>query len=401
MLRRLISTCVLQFSLNPLFLGFAAGSPDDASKFLFRLPKFDVFLWTSRSDSNSSLAWGSTWGFACSSTIRWSREMTSKSCQEMPDYRIAVCQVSSCFQFRMACERDFFWLVILLAMLFCSTPSVWAAVCQSQRKMIWWKLPGLPLRSSLSLSSSHALFLFLWITMSMITCSVGSLCTDHTDLPCVPGCLGLDPFVDWQIARSVQKCPGAPAQTSCHLEELDLYLRWRWRCASGVLVVSVVSVRWCPFGFVCRQLSGGFSSICCLLYLPPQECHRFLSCPCSFELLTTLTLVAQRRSHTESTAFGDHHKKQRQGRLVVDMRSIYREFSSQQPNLEGKCVNVDVDALAVVRWTNMWRPKNGSKKKKKTVSVIAHELGRKWFISITVFCINAQTISVSRKWWQI
>ena len=32
-----------------------------------------------------------------------------------------------------------------------------------------------------------------------------SLCTHSSDLPCVPECVGLGPFVDWRVARSVQK----------------------------------------------------------------------------------------------------------------------------------------------------------------------------------------------------
>ena len=46
-------------------------------------------------------------------------------------------------------------------------------------------------------------------------------------------------------------------------------------------------------------------------------------------------------------------KKQKQGRLVFHVRSaIYHELSRTQPKLEGKCISVSVDAVAVV-----WREK--------------------------------------------
>ena len=44
---------------------------------------------------------------------------------------------------------------------------------------------------------------------------------------------------------------------------------------------------------------------------------------------------------------------QRQGKLGVHMRLVmYHDLSRTQPKLEGKCVSVGVDALAVVVKTN-------------------------------------------------
>ena len=77
-------------------------------------------------------------------------------------------------------------------------------------------------------------------------------------------------------------------------------------------------------------------------------------CPRLFGLLTMLTFGALDRNHTVSTALRPSPKKNththRQGRLVVHVRSaIYHELSRKQPKLEGKCVSVGVNALAVVR----------------------------------------------------
>ena len=58
-------------------------------------------------------------------------------------------------------------------------------------------------------------------------------------------------------------------------------------------------------------------------------------CPRLCEVLTTLTLSEKMQT-------------QKHGRLVVHVRSaIYDDFSRTQPKLEGKCVSVGVDALAV------------------------------------------------------
>ena len=84
------------------------------------------------------------------------------------------------------------------------------------------------------------------------------------------------PFVDWRIVRSVQKqvVQGVPAQTSVPLERNGPVLAPR---DGDVLVVSVVSVSlsvgvvWCGCyrccGVACPLLSGGLSSMRCLLYL--------------------------------------------------------------------------------------------------------------------------------------
>ena len=58
----------------------------------------------------------------------------------------------------------------------------------------------------------------------------------------------------------------------------------------------------------------------------PCPCRQL--CPCFFEFLTTLTFGALRRNHFVSTALEPtSKKKQRQGRLRVDMRpAIYYEF---------------------------------------------------------------------------
>ena len=75
-------------------------------------------------------------------------------------------------------------------------------------------------------------------------------------------------------------------------------------------------------------------------------------CPRMLEFLTTLTFGAQRRNHIVSTAIetiAKKKEKQKQGKLVVHMRSaIHHGLSKTQPKLEGKCVSVGVDALAVV-----------------------------------------------------
>ena len=56
-------------------------------------------------------------------------------------------------------------------------------------------------------------------------------------------------------------------------------------------------------------------------------------------------------------------QQQRAGRIVVHVRlEIYHELSRTQPKLEGKCVRVGVDALAVVWCKNVY-VYDGSKKK--------------------------------------
>ena len=95
------------------------------------------------------------------------------------------------------------------------------------------------LLNSLSLHSS--LFNSLLMRMSMFTRSVGSLplCTHKSDFPRIAECVGLGPVIDWRITRitqkeSVQVFLCKPRAT---WNEMALYLRWRWRCACGVLVV--------------------------------------------------------------------------------------------------------------------------------------------------------------------
>ena len=72
---------------------------------------------------------------------------------------------------------------------------------------------------------------------------------------------------------------------------------------------------------------------------------------CLIEILTALTFGALGTSHIVPTAFETtaKTKTQIQGRLVVPTRSaICHELSRTQPKLEGKRVNVGVDALAGV-----------------------------------------------------
>ena len=74
-------------------------------------------------------------------------------------------------------------------------------------------------------------------------------------------------------------------------------------------------------------------------------------CPRLFEFLTSLTFRAVGRNHIVSTPLETiaKEKTQRQGKLVVQMRSaIYHELLRTQPKSEGKSVSVSVDALAAV-----------------------------------------------------
>ena len=141
-----------------------------------------------------------------------------------------------------------------------------------------------------------------------------------------------------------------------------------------MLVVSVVSVSlsvgvvWCGCyrccGVACPLLSGGLSSMRCLLYLDVHtrrgtsfgylyQGHGFscrLSAPVRIPHQVDIPSSAL-KSHCVNT-FETIAKKetQRQRWLVVHVRSaIHRELARTQPKLEGKCVNVGVDALAVVR----------------------------------------------------
>ena len=57
---------------------------------------------------------------------------------------------------------------------------------------------------SARLSLVGTLFLFS-MPMTMSTHPVGSLCTHGSDLPFVPECVGLGPFVGWRIVRFMQK----------------------------------------------------------------------------------------------------------------------------------------------------------------------------------------------------
>ena len=71
----------------------------------------------------------------------------------------------------------------------------------------------------------------------------------------------------------------------------------------------------------------------------PAVCSRL------FEFLTSDEKLCEQ--HLETVA--KKKKNQQQGRLVVHVRSAtYHALSRTQPKLEGKCVRVGVDALAVV-----------------------------------------------------
>ena len=57
---------------------------------------------------------------------------------------------------------------------------------------------------SARLSIVGSLFLFS-MTMTMSTRPVGCLCARGSDLPSMPECVGLGPFVGWRVARFMQK----------------------------------------------------------------------------------------------------------------------------------------------------------------------------------------------------
>ena len=165
-------------------------------------------------------------------------------------------------------------------------------------------------------------------------------------------------------------CLSVPAQTSCHLKEVDLYLHWRWRCACvccGVGCVGGVCLR------LCLCLVWLLSSLwCCLSVavwwivvdaLSAVHCHSqqtwrhllatcqrvmvtLIACPRLFEFLTTLTFGAQRRNHIVSTALRPSENMKRQGRHLGS--AIYHELSRTQPKLQRKSASVGVDALTVV-----------------------------------------------------
>ena len=85
---------------------------------------------------------------------------------------------------------------------------------------------SLSLLVSLALSASYRLFLFS-LTMAMCTRPVGSLCTHGSGLPLVPECVGLRPFVGWQITRFIQK---QVSKYSCASLVL-LGMQWPCTCA--------------------------------------------------------------------------------------------------------------------------------------------------------------------------
>ena len=79
--------------------------------------------------------------------------------------------------------------------------------------------------------------------------------------------------------RAKTCCLGVPAKTSRNLKEVDLYLRWRWRCSRVFCGVGCICVCVCVClcgccrrcGVACLLLSGGLSAACCLLYLDIQS----------------------------------------------------------------------------------------------------------------------------------
>ena len=212
---------------------------------------------------------------------------------------------------------------------------------------------------SLSLSPQLALCLFSSLMSPCLSLSHNSLSACPSVLAALtyPVCQSA-----WALARSLigellAPCRNELSECTCSdlvpLAKMDLCLHWRWRCACVCWCVGCVCVCVCV---VVWLLSGGLSSMRCLLYLDIQSRRGGIIglpfealmvtpvvCPRLLEILTTMTFGAQRRNQCQQHLRPSQKKKQRHGKLVVQV-----QFVKNTAVLEGKCVSVGVDALAAV-----------------------------------------------------
>ena len=123
------------------------------------------------------------------------------------------------------------------------------------------------------------------------------------------------------------------ANYSHHAERMciGVLVRWRWRCACGVLVVwsAVWCVLWCVLWICC----------CVVFWLPLRVTVTPVVCQRLFEFLTTLTFRALGRNHIVSTAFETiAKKKEKQDRNKENPSSTRGQqciMNRQEPKLEG------------------------------------------------------------------